>query len=187
MSLARLHSGLLLLLMLSTLGCACHSGSSCKHGSSWCNNPGNPCHGYYSTCWREWPCECERCPPFTLGLLEGAVLLDQEGQEPLPPTHIQPQLPSPTPSLPQAIEPPPAETSQSQRPVVPHRPAGGFERPASSAALPPATSSAQENLLVSANEPLPQFNNLRETTSPQRQDHKQNFSNATFQGTLLGN
>lgn len=125
MSLARLHSGLLLLLMFSPLGCACHSGSSCKHGSSWCNNPGNPCHGYYSTCWREWPCECERCPPFTLGLLEGAVLLDQDGQEPLPPTRVQP-LPMPQLPPPQASEP--VETSQTQRPVVPHRPAGRLEK-----------------------------------------------------------
>lgn len=179
-TLSTMRYGFLLLLMLSAVGCACHSGSACKHGSSWCTNPGNPCHGYYSTCWREWPCECERCPPYTLGLLEGAVLLNQGVQEPLPPGQPQPML----------SEPPSAPPPQTQHPSVPHRPAGKLEKPLGEAAMPmmehsglglqPEIAPGAEHMLVSAEQPLPSQNELRDERPLPRVGAKPMFSSATF-------
>lgn len=172
--------GSLLLLMLSTLGCMCHQGPSCKHGSSWCTNPGNPCHGYYSTCWREWPCECERCPPYTLGLLEGAAILHQDGQEPLPPGQVQPLF----------SEPPPSAIPETQRPSVPHRPAGNIQTPPAGAALPviqpqiaavqPEVSSPAEIMHLTSEQPQGDSNNLRDEGRSQAKAIKPMFSNATF-------
>jgi hypothetical protein len=95
-----------LLAAATIAGCACScprcAPITCPGWQPNCGVP-NPCHGYFSTCWRMWPPQCGPCPSFAVPSVPST--------EPVPAAEPLPALPRPAgePNAPEL----PAPTSGS--------------------------------------------------------------------------
>jgi len=104
-----------LLLAVTMAGCACScprcAPTTCLGWQPNCSAT-NPCYGYFSTCWRNWPTECGPCPSF--------AALGGTGSEILP-----------TPELPLLIPQPVGEngSAANRQPASPTNNAPGGQLP----------------------------------------------------------